>query len=232
MEDFRIYDRFSYKYRLLYCLMLNCYRNYYADNKFKGKVLVIGTNRKELIKNYERLYTTIKKYRREDILTLKKFICFYDKQLKLLFEKLDEKNIKYEKIINDIKEEYIPSKSIYKKLKFGYDNSRFPQDKNIIFMELGDVERIYEKYLIRDIFIPEDFSLDDKSSNDANSLCRVIELYVKDIRKTKEILSINNTNEIEFLTLSIFLNTSNGLKIEDEVINQLPLIEYDEIEDE
>ena len=139
MNDFRIYDRFSYKYRLLYCLMLNYYRNYYADNKFKGKVLVIGTNRKELIKNYERLYTTIEKYRKEDIITLRKFRCFYDKQLTLLFEKLDDKNIKYETIINDIKEEYIPSKSIYKKLKFGYDNSRFPQEKNVIFMELSDV---------------------------------------------------------------------------------------------
>ena len=91
MEDFRIYDRFSYKYRLLYCLMLNYYRNFYADNKFKGKVLVIGTCRKEWIKNYDKLYCTIQKYRKEDILTLKKFICFYDKQLKLLFDKLEDK---------------------------------------------------------------------------------------------------------------------------------------------
>lgn len=225
MDDFKIYDRFSYKYRLLYCLMLNYYRNYYADNKFKGKVLVIGTCRKELIKNYDKLYTIIQKYRKEDILTLKKFICFYDKQLKLLFDKLDDKNIDYGQFINNIKKEYTTNKSIYMKLKYGCDNSKFPQDKNIIFMELDDTDRIFEKHLIRDIFIPEDFSLEDKESNDVNKLCRIIKIFALSIRKTKEILLRNNAKETEFLSLSIYLNTTDGLNIEDEVYAQLRLIE-------
>lgn len=232
MDDFRIYDRFSYKYRLLYCLMLNYYRNFYADNKFKGKVLVIGTCRKELIKNYDKLYSTILKYKKEDIITLKKFICFYDNQLKLLFDKLDDKSIDYEQLINNIKKEYTPNKSIYRKLKFGCDNSKFPLDKNIIFMELNDTDRIFEKHLIRDIFIPESFSLEDDTGNDTDALCRIIKLFVLSIRKTKEILLRNNASETEFLSLSVFLNTTNGLNIEDEVISQIKISEPDEDEDD
>ena len=225
MDDFRIYDRWSYKYRLLYCLMINYYRNHYADNKFKGKILVIGTCRKELIKNYDKLYYTIKKYRKEDILTLKKFICFYDNQLQLLFEKIDDKDISYEKVINDIKNEYIDSKSIYRKLKYNRDNTKLPQDKNIIFIELNDVDNILEKHLIRDMFIPENFSLEDNNNNNANELCRIIRLYVNNIRKTKEILARNNAAQTEFLSLSVFLNSSDGLDMEDEVYNQLRIPE-------
>lgn len=232
MDDFRIYDRFSYKYRLLYCLMLNYYRNFYADNKFKGKVLVIGTCRKELIKNYDKVYYIIQKYKKEDIITLKKFICFYDNQLKLLFDKLDDKNIDYEQFINNIKKEYISSKSIYRKLKFGYDNSKLPQDKNIIFMELNDTDKIQEKHLIRDIFIPESFSLEDKENNNTNELCRVLKLFVLSIRKTKEILIKNNANKTDFLSLSIFLNTPDGLDIEDEIHNLLRITELNEDEDD
>ena len=228
MDDFRIYDRFSYKYRLLYCLILNYYRNYYADNKFKGKVLVIGTCRKELIREYDKLYYTIQKIRKEDITTLKKFICFYDKQLKLLFERLDNKGICFEQIIKSIKKEYIPDKSIYKKSRLGYDYAKLPVDKNIIFMELGDADRISEKYLIRDMFVPEPFSLQNNDNNNANDLCRIIRLYVKDIWNSKEILSRNNANETEFLSLSVFMNSSDGLDMEDEVYNQLRIPELDE----
>lgn len=228
MENFKIYNRFSYKYRLLYCLMINCYRNYYADNKFNGKILVIGTCRKELIKNYDKLYYTIQKYRKEDIVTLKKFICFYDKQLKLLFDKIDDKNISYEQIINDIKREYITNRGIYQKFQYSYGKTKIPKDKNIIFMELSDIGNVYDKYLIRDMFIPEEFSFGKENNNKVNELCRMIRIYVKDIIRTKDILLKNNANQPDFLSLSIFLNSSNGLDIEDEVIKQLPLTELDE----
>ena len=42
----------------------------------------------------------------------------------------------------------------------------------------------------------------------------------------------NNANETEFLSLSVFLNTPNGLNIEDEVISQIRLSEPDEDEDD
>ena len=48
MDEFKVYSRLSYKYRLLYCLILNYYRGYYADNKLKSKVLVLCTTKKEL----------------------------------------------------------------------------------------------------------------------------------------------------------------------------------------
>ena len=99
-------------------------------------------------------------------------------------------------------------------------------------MELNDTDRIFEKHLIRDIFIPENFSLEDDDGNDTAALCRIIKLFVLSIRKTKEILLRNNANETEFLSLSVFLNTPNGLNIEDEVISQIRLSEPDEDEDD
>lgn len=99
-------------------------------------------------------------------------------------------------------------------------------------MELNDTDRIFEKHLIRDIFIPESFSLEDDTGNDTDALCRIIKLFVLSIRKTKEILLRNNASETEFLSLSVFLNTTNGLNIEDEVISQIKISEPDEDEDD
>ena len=75
------------------------------------------------------------------------------------------------------------------------------------------------------MFIPENFSLEDNNNNNANELCRIIRLYVNNIRKTKEILVRNNAAETEFLSLSVFLNSSDGLDMEDEVYNQLRIPE-------
>ena len=118
MDEFKVYSRLSYKYRLLYCLILNYYRGYYADNKLKSKVLVLCTTKKELTENYDLLYSTIKDFKTEDIITLRKFITFYDKQLKQLFENIDDKGIRYGTIIKDIKQEYTSNKSVYKKYRY------------------------------------------------------------------------------------------------------------------
>lgn len=217
MELFKTYDRFNYKYRLLYCLMLNYYRNNYADNKFKGKILVICSCKKELIKNYDKIYFTIKRFKSQDIETLKKFISEYDFQLKKLFDKLDNKNISYEKIIRDLKKEYIQSKSTYKQYWGKESYNVLPEDKNIIFMEQCSVENIYNKYLVRDIFIPEYYSMDDSKAQSSRSLCYPIECFVRDIMKTKDILKINNADEPEFLSLSVFIDSDNSLDIEDEI---------------
>lgn len=217
MNDYKIYYRYSYKYRLLYCLMINYYRSYYANIKFKSNVLVLGTCKKELMKSYDEIYTTISNFTVYDIITLKKFISFYDNQLKDLFENLENKNISYGRIISDIKKAYVPNKGTYLQCKYSESYKKLPKDKSIVFMELKDSEQVNKKYLIRDIYIPEYFSIDDKNANDAESLCYTLRLYVKEFIKSKDILKENNISETDFMTLSIFLNSDNGLLIEDEL---------------
>lgn len=217
MELFKTYDRFDYKYSLLYCLMLNYYRNNYADNKFNGKVLVICSCKKELINNYDKIYSTIQKFKPRDIDTLRKFISKYDEQLKVLFNNLDNKNIGYKKIINDLRNEYIPTKSKYIQYWNMNSSNKLPQDKNIIFMEEHDAQNIYDKYLVRDIFIPEYYSMNDPTAQSGSSLSYLLGYFVKEIMKTKSILKLNNADEQEFLSLSVFINSDNSLDIEDEI---------------
>lgn len=221
MDDFKIFDRFSYKYRLLYCLLLNYYRSYYANNKFKSKILVIGTCRRELIDNYDKLYSTIRRFNVADVLTLKRFINYTDLQLKSLFDDIDNKGIKYSTLINDIKGEYIPTKSLYRKCKYGNDSKEIPSNVNIVFMELNDADRYYTKHLIRDIFIPEYFTLNADDKDSAYKLCYVLRLFVKEITKVKETLNTNNARPTDYLSLSIFLNSDSGLSFEDEIIDQI-----------
>lgn len=221
MEEFKIYSRLSYKYRLLYCLMLNYYRGYYADNKLKSKVLVLCTTMKELTQSYDMLYSTVQAFTTEDIITLKKFTSIYDKQLKQLFEKIDNNNIKYGTIIKDIKREYIPSKSIYMKCRYSNNSEEISSYINIIFMQLSDANIIPNRYLIRDIFIPQHIPLNNDIGSACKELCHVLLTYVKEIKRIKNILKSNNATETEFLSLNVFLDSDDALDIEDEVLSNL-----------
>lgn len=221
MDEFKVYSRLSYKYRLLYCLILNYYRGHYADNKLKSKVLVLCTTKKELTESYDLLYSTIKEFKTEDIITLRKFITFYDKQLKQLFENIDDKGIRYGTIIKDIKQEYTSNKSVYKKYKYNGDSDKISKDINVVFMQLNDADAIPNRHLIRDIFIPQHISLNNDIGSDCNELCRVIRIYVKELMKTKSILKSNNATETDFLSLNIFLDSNDDVAIEDEVLNNL-----------
>ena len=217
--DFDIFYRLSYKYRLLYCLMINYYRNYYSDNKFTGKILVLCTNRKETMHCYEKMYSTVRSFKEKDIFTLKKFLTFYDVQLKELYDVLDRKHIGYKKIINDIKAEYTPNKSAYINSK---RNSliNILSDKNVLFMEFSNSKNIYEKHLIKEIFIPERYELDyDKYP--VGEMCSTIEIYIREVKKVKEVLNSTATPEPEFINLNVFLNTSDGLDICDAILADL-----------
>lgn len=224
MNDFDIYDRLPYKLRLLYCLMLNYFRNYYSNRK--GKILVLSSSRKVLIYNYTKMYYTIKHLQAKDILTLKKFTTFYDKQLKQLFSEIDNKNIGYNKIIKDIKREYIPCKSVYINLK-KKSLVKMPKEKNIIFMEFYNSDNIYDKHLIKEIFIPEKFELDyDKYP--IRTLINSVEVYIRETKKAKEVLDSASSTGLEFINLSIFLNSDSELEICDAIIDDLKDDYFDE----
>lgn len=229
MDEFKVYDRFSYKYRLLYCLMLNYYRNRYADNKFKGKIMVVGSCKKELIRSYDEFYSTLKNFTQEDIKILRRFISSYDEQLKMLFSKIHEKHISYKSIINDIKEEYTVNQSMYYQFSYRENTKKVPNDINVIFIEMSEIGRLLDKHVFREIFIPEYYSLSDKNANNGSTLCYAMKSLVKEIYKTKEVLNSNNAQETDFLSLSIYLNSYDGLDIEDEIIT---LVKDDNFEDD
>lgn len=226
MNDFDVYDRLPYKLRLLYCLMLNYYRNYYSNRKMAGKVLVLSTSRKMVIYNFQKMYYTISHFQKKDILTLKKFTTFYDKQLKQLFTEIDNKNIGYNKVIKDIKREYTPYKSLYINLP-KKSLVKIPQENNIIFMEFYNSDNIYDKHLIKEVFIPERFELDyDKYP--IRTLIKSVEVYIRETKKAKEVLESASSTGLEFINLSIFLNSNSELEICDEIIGDLKDDYFDE----
>ena len=220
MDNFKTYGRFTSKYRLLYCLLLNYYRSYYANNKFKSKILVLGKDKKELMECYDEIYSTIREFKVEDLFTLRKFISWTDKQLKQLFANLDNEGISFAKIIEDIKSEYIPSKSEYKKYKVGESEWSLKPNKNLAFIETSDATNITNKHLVREIFIPTPFTLADLKDG-KSILGYILYTYAKEILKTKSILKNNNAHETDFLSLSIFINSNAGLDLEDKINDYL-----------
>lgn len=218
MEYFDVFGRFTYKFNVLYILMLNYYRTLYSVNKSSnGKILILCDNRKELIKNYEKIYTIIRKLKSKDIHTLKNFICFYDKQLQQLFSIFDDKGISYSKIISNIKQLYTEEKAIYINPKRNTPIN-VPRDKNLIFTEFSNAVHIYDKHLVKEIFVAQDIN-----SETSNSLCTLLTSFAKDIIKEKDILSFNGSTSREFTNLSIFINSEQVIDIDiaDEVISNL-----------
>lgn len=216
MEYFDVFGRLTYKFNVLYILMLNFYRTLYSDNK-SSKILILCENRRKLIKNYEKIYTIIRELKPKDILTLKKFICFYDKQLQQLFSIFDDKGISYSKIIRDIKQLYTEEKAIYINPKRN-TSINVPRDKSLIFTEFSNAGHIYDKHLVKEIFVAQEIT-----SETSNILCTLLTPFVKDIIKEKDILSFNGSTSREFTNLSIFINSEQVIDIDiaDEVISNL-----------
>lgn len=219
MEYFDVFGRLTYKFNVLYMLMLNYCRTLYSDNKSSNgtKILILCENRRDLIKNYEKIYTIIRKFKPKDIYTLKKFICFYDKQLQQLLSKFDDKGISYSEIIRNIKQLYTEDKSIYINPRRNI-SINIPRDKNLVFTEFSNAGRIYDKHLVKQIFIAQKIN-----SETSNILCTLLTPFVKDIIKEKDILSFNGSTSREFTNLSIFINSEQVIDIDiaDELISNL-----------
>lgn len=221
MKNFlEIYYKWNYKYRLLYCLMLNYYRNHYANSKFQGKILVICSNKNELTEAYDQLYSTISSFTADDIEALKKFVDRNDEGLKQLFECLGKQNVYFDTIIEEIKREFVPKRALYKQCVYG-DKETFTNEQNIVFMEFKDVNQLYEKHLVRELFVPEYFNVRKQNNSACNDLCNILTKYSREIIKTKNVLKSNNAIETEFLSLNVFVNSDDGLEFKDEVDRRL-----------
>lgn len=215
MDVLDIHYKYDYKGRLLYMLLLNYYRKYYSDNRFNGKVVVACSTTSRLMKDYDIFYNTINLLTVSDIIKLNNFTYFYDKQLKLLFKKLREKNVSYDKLIKGIKEEYTKDKSLY------YDDlcdnhHNLPSDKNVIFVEVNNLVQIYSKYLIRDIFIPEKQYV-SQLERQHGGLYFVLSEYVEEFIKMINILKAHTNIQDDFLKLNLFIDTDKGIDIIDKV---------------
>jgi len=215
MRTLQIHYEYNYKHKLLYCLLLNYYRRYYSKTKFKGVIAVACFKRPSLTNHYEMFYNTIKELTIEDIKTLRKFIYKRDDILETLFEELDNNDISYIKIVNDIKNIYTKDNSMYCDV-FNYEEPSIPKDKNVIFSRIESLNQLYDKYLIKDIFIPEFCSKTTIKSN-SNSIITMLINYINEFRKMKEILKVHGIINDELSNLNLFIETDDGMLLVDEV---------------
>ena len=62
MRTLQLHYKYSYKHKLLYCLLLNYYRRCYSKNKFKGVIAVACFKRPVLMNHYEMFFKTINEF--------------------------------------------------------------------------------------------------------------------------------------------------------------------------
>ena len=215
MRTLQLHYKYSYKHKLLYCLLLNYYRRCYSKNKFKGVIAVACFKRPILMNHYEMFFKTINEFTVDDIHTLRKFIFKYDDVLKTLFEEMDNNDISYISMLDGIKEIYRKDKSIYCD-SFIYKESMIPKDKNIMFLEIQSLLEVNDKYLIKDIFIPE-FCSKFSIKNNSNSLITMLINYIDEFRKMKEILKVHGIINDNLSNLNLFIETDDGMLLLDEV---------------
>lgn len=215
MRTLQIHYEYNYKHKLLYCLLLNYYRRYYSKLKFKGVIAVACFKRSALMNHYELFYNTIDEFTIEDIHTLRKFVYKRDDILETLFEELGNNDISYIKILDEIKNTYTKDKSMYCD-EFNCEEPSIPKDKNVIFTGIESLIELYDKYLIKDIFIPE-FCSKFSIKNNSNSLITMLINYIDEFRKMKEILKVHGIINDNLSNLNLFIETDDGMLLLDEV---------------
>lgn len=215
MRTLQIHYKYNYKHKLLYCLLLNYCRRSYSKTKFKGVIAVACFKRPALMNHYEMFYNTIKELTVDDIKTLRKFVCKRDDILETLFEELDNNDISYIKILDDIKTTYTKDKSLCCD-EFNCEEPSIPKDKNAIFTEIESLIELYDKYLIKDIFIPE-FCTKAAIKSNSSSLITMLINYIEEFRKMKEILRVHGIINDNLSNLNLFIETDDGMLLLDEV---------------
>lgn len=209
-RDFTINYSYNFKYRLLVCTMLNYYRKHYATNQFNGKILILASDRRELMSLYDYMFSVIRHFTKEDISTLKLFMKSNDKLEKELYNKIVTKAIDFQELLNGIKKEYTEEKSTFIEPKRNTLVST-PLESSIIFMEYDKARYIKEKHQVKEILIGDRVELD---SSICKSVISALENFIK--------VTTNNINEGELSKLNIFIESeSSGLDIWDQILDDL-----------
>ena len=214
-DDFNFIYDYNFKYMLLICTLKNYYRKHYATNKFNSKIVMLGSNKRELMTLHDQVLEVINQFTVEDIISLRMF-SHRNKDLKCLFDKIVMKGIDYQEILNGIKKEY-KAKPVFLEPK-SYSLMSIPMESNLIFIEFDRAKCLKEKYLVKEIFSSEQIELD---TSKCSQLCSAVETYIKESTQNKNVLSSNNVLEPEFSKLSVFINSENGMDIWDRITDEL-----------
>lgn len=234
MDLLKFYYGLDYKYTILVLLLNNYYLSNYSKNKFNSKILVVGDSEKNLMSEYERFFKVIDSLCIEDINTLIKFQSPKNKKVSYLFNKFKDNQISNEKIIDDLKRLYTRDSSMYfDDFRVEYKNTK--DEKNIIFIQLDDIEDLYDSYMVRDLYISYFISDSEIKLGKHNFLVGRISLLVRVLRKTGQItkrLLNNNLLEDKDFKLNIHFkgDFDTMCSLEDSLRNTL--FEDDEVEDD
>lgn len=180
MYDLINYERrYDFKNRLLLCLINNYYFKKYENNP-NCKILFISQDKAELMQDYSNIYEMIKKYSISDIYTLKKF---YNKRFKNednIFYKLEKSKISFNALLKNVKREYTEHKSIYFD---GVYNTNIKNEINIVFTTNFSMNNIYNKYLIKDLFLLDVLNKYSLNGNYDKSFIGAIQECLKEYNK-------------------------------------------------
>ena len=179
------------------------------------------------MQQYSNIYEMIKNYKVSDIYALKKF---YNKRYKDeddIFRKLEESKINFNVLLKKIQKEYIERKSIYFDR---LDSSNIKDEINIVFTTNFSMNNIYNKYLIKDLFLLDILNkygfLD---SNYDKSFIGAVHECLKEYNKVFNI-GKNLFNQKKRIHLNIYL--SGSIEVADYIDSELDKYFRDEGDDD
>lgn len=219
MDYIEFYYTYDYKYRLLLCLLNNYYINKLADKKIKSFVVITALSQNKLMKEYDNIFKIIKKLKVEDLDTLRKFIS---RKKSKIFELFEENNYTDEKIIDELKKDYTIENSSY--LKYYDDENHFDKSIKMVFVENDKLRNIYDKHLVRDIFLSEAYDRRMYQFGKTNHIFGAIIEYItryKEVKNiVKDVTGINLQEDKNYrLNLYMQSDSENINYLEDEIYN-------------
>lgn len=215
MYDLINYEcRYDFKNRLLLCLINNYYSKKYENNQ-NCKIVFISQDRARLMQEYSNIYEMINNYKVSDIYTLKKFYSKRFKDENNIFFKLEESKINFNVLLKNIKKEYAEHKSIYFDR---LDSTNIKNETNIVFTTNFSMNNIYNKYLIKDLFLLDILNKYSLDGNYDKSFIGAIQECLKEYNKVFCIgKSLFNQNKRMHLNIYI----SGSIEIADYIDSEL-----------
>jgi len=219
MEYIEFCYTYDYKYRLLLCLLNNYYINKLADNKIKSFVVIAASSQNKLMKDYDIIFKIIKELKVEDLDTLRKFIS---RRKSKVFELFEENNYTDENIIEELKKDYTIDNSSY--MKNYDDENHFDKNIKMVFVENDKLRLIYDKHLVRDIFITDTYDRRMYQYGKTNHIFGALVEYITKYKEVKniikDVIGINLQEDKNYrLTLYMQSDSESINYLEDEIYN-------------
>ena len=194
-DYFKFYYKYDYKYRLLLCLLSNWYSKNCAKNKINSKVVVVSSSMSNLTREHDIILKTIKNFTVEDLIILKKFTSRYATRLQDMFKNIENNGISYDRIIKEIKQDYSTTDKCTCYDEYLYVSKKNEEDKNIIFIRNWRLAEVCDKYMVRNIFITDTYTMHQLTSTRCDGLIEGLKSFVNSYNRTRDI--INNISHID-----------------------------------